>query len=283
MKKIFYTLVVLAVTLPLSAGVYENLSSFHKMDASGYVKPFVTAAGTSLNSGLYHRARVHGPLMFSFSVNTSIVPIPSSDKRFNVRYDDLDIETATVFGKSGAEAHGIRFPDGFNFDYTVLLIPQVNLGLPLGNELMLRYLPSYSLKKDFGKVEFWGLGVKHSIDQYIPLFPIDWSVQLAYQHLSLGDNIDLSNIALNTHASKNIPILPLTVYGGFGFEETELDSKYIWEFEEIEEEFRLKVKGDNNFRVSAGVRWTVLPFIFVNADVSLAKYNVFNLGLGFSL
>ena len=268
----------------------ENLQQLLEENGKGYVKPLVTAFGSNLNAGLYNTADVLKPsilrpVRFGFSFHTMLAMIPSSDKTFNARnIDDTYTETATVFGKEGGEFAGEKiYPDGFDISMFPLFVPQFRLGLPAGNELMVRYLPALDFQ-DYGELTFWGVGLKHSIDQYIPLFPLKLAVQGAYQSLSVGEYVDLTNIAVNAHASKTI--LMLTIYGGLGYEETTLKAKYDYDPDfngigSIPVEFELK--GDNTFRMTAGFRYAILPFIHLSADYTVSQYQVVTLGLGMSL
>jgi len=80
-----------------------------------------------------------------------------------------------------------KMPNGGNLTAIPMLIPQVLVGLPAGNELMLRIFPKVKISEDIGDLSFWGIGVKHSISQYIPLVPIDLAVQAVYQQMKAGD------------------------------------------------------------------------------------------------
>ena len=217
-------------------------------------------------------------------------------------------ETATVFGEDGGdivhnslledpalglsqddlEALDISLPNGANLPAVPLMVPQFNVGLPAGNELMIRGFPKYELSKDVGDVGFWGVGLKHSISQYIPLVPIDIAVQGVYQSLYVGDIIELSNLAFNAEISKKL--LMWTLYGGLGYEQTKLKAEYETEimvydgvdsFESQPLDIDFEIDGDNNFRTTFGIRYSLL-LLKLNVDYTISKYNVFNAGIGIS-
>ncbi len=293
--KILWILVTIFLVGSLFASDFdENLQQLVEENGKEYVKPFVTAFGSNLNSGLYNTAAVLKPsilrpIRFGFNFHTMLAMVPSSDKTFNALNPDGETytETATVFGDEGGEFldHKI-YPDGFNISMVPLFVPQFRFGLPAGNELMIRYLPPLDFQ-DYGELTFWGVGLKHSIDQYIPLFPINIAVQGAYQTLTVGDLVDITSIAVNAHASKTI--LMWTLYGGIGYEETTLKAKYEYTPpEDIEDlvdptHVEFEIKGDNNFRMTAGFRYAILPFIHLNADYTVSQYQVVTVGLGFAL
>ncbi len=278
---------LLAVNGLFAANLDENLEQLAEENAKGYVRPLVTALGTSLNSGLYNTADVLKPsilrpVRFGFNIHTMLVMVPSSDKKFEAVIADETIETATVFGDEGGEYMGQNLPDGFDISLVPLFVPQFRFGLPAGNELMVRYLPPLELG-DYGDITFWGVGLKHSIDQYIPLFPIDLAVQVAYQSLEVGDIVDINSLALNAHASKRF--LMLTFYGGLGYEKTTLKAKYDYTppIDGAEtQEVKFEITGDNEFRLTAGFRYAIIPFLHLNLDYTISKYQVINAGLGIS-
>lgn len=222
-------------------------------------------------------------------------------------------ETATVFGKDGGDivhnsllnnsallaalglsqsdvdALDISLPNGANLPAVPLIVPQFHLGLPAGNELMIRGFPKYEISKDIGDVGFWGIGLKHSVSQYIPLVPIDIAVQGVYQTLYVGDIIELNNLSFNAEISKKL--LMWTLYGGLGFEQTKLKAEYETEImvynqdsnafvsEPLDIDF--EIDGDNNFRTTFGIRYSLL-LLKLYADYTISKYNVFNAGIGIS-
>lgn len=291
MKIILLVVCLLLVVGGLFAGdLDEKLQQLAEENAKGYLKPFVTSFGTNLNSGLYNTADVLKPsilrpVRFGFNINTMIALVPSSDKSFKGEHIDGNVyETATVFGDKGADIEGVKiFPDGFDVSMVPLLVPQFRFGLPAGNELMIRYLPPLEIG-DYGDVTFWGVAVKHSIDQYIPLFPLHLSGQIAYQSFKVGDFIDITSLAINAHASKRF--LMLTLYGGLGYEDTALKAKY--DYTPMNEEggvsipVDFKIKGDNNFRFTAGFRYAIIPLLHLNADYTISNYQVATVGIGMS-
>lgn len=299
------TIALLVSMILLTGSIYaidltSNLQQLAEDSAKEYVRPFVTAFGTNLNTGLYNTADVLKPttlrpVRVGVNFNIMMALVPSSDKEFDFEWSPDGIDdpnapykgtTATVFGDKGwswtdpdGNAHQI-FPGGFNFSLVPLIVPQLRVGLPKGNELMVRYLPPLEMNSDIGEISFWGVGLKHSIDQYIPLFPVHLAVQGAYQSFSVEDILSVNSIAVNAHVSKRL--LMLTLYGGLGWEDTTLEADYEYTNPVTDESSNVEfdIKGDNQFRMTAGVRWAIVPFIHVNADYSLSKYHAINFGLG---
>jgi hypothetical protein len=135
-------------------------------------------------------------------------------------------------------------PPGTNWKYIPVPTAQIGIGLPLGTEVKARYIPKIPIKD--GDVSLWGVGLMHSIMQYLPgdkLLPFDVSVFAGYTKLTGNIPIDLQPgaplayvtynanswndqfitatvDALNTSliASLNLPII--TLYGGLGYTKT---------------------------------------------------------------
>lgn len=288
------TLIIISLLLIVNGifaqDIAAKLEQLVEENGKGYIKPFVTAFGSNLNSGLYSTAdvlkpSVIRPVRFALDFKAMVAFVPDEDLTFEaVNVDGSTVETATVFGDKGAEFMGEQiYPNGANFNMIPLVVPQLRVGVPFGNELMVRFIPATEIDK-VGDLSFWGAGIKHSIDQYIPLFPVHLAVQGTYQQLSVGDMLEVTSWALNAQVSKSF--LMLTLYGGVGLEETNLTAKYDYIPDENDPDNKIPVKfeltGDNNLRATAGFRWALLPFIHLNADYSIAAHNVASAGLSLS-
>ena len=171
-----------------------------------------------------------------------------------------------------------------------LAMPQVSLGLPMNSEVMLRFIPATEVK-EFGEVSFIGIGLKHSVSQYIPvpglLIP-DVSVQYVWQQLKIGDIIESTNTAFNVHASYgiNLIILSITPYIGFGVETSNMKVEYevagtgsVLDGTPVSFDF----DGKNKSRITGGVRLGLpIPLLKVTADYSIGEYNAATIGVGIS-
>jgi hypothetical protein len=140
-----------------------------------------------------------------------------------------------------------KTPPGLGIDVAPLPVAQVNLGLFRKTEVMVRYLPEINFKK--GQINMWGLGLKHSISQWIPVtnkLPFDITAAAAYTDFKTSYDLNLqpetevqgwpvvqSNASFNNQqlqlstkayfaslvVSKTIAIL--TVYGGLNYSQSE--------------------------------------------------------------
>ena len=300
MKKIvsIFLFIVICTASLVQADIITDLAKLGEENGKMYIKPFVNAFGSDLNSGWFSTAKT-SPLSFGLTFNAMLAVVPDKDKTFlahnpNTELYNGDYETsATVFGKNGAiftakdpqVTPDLFLPPGVDFGMVPLIVPQVHLGLPAGFEVEIRYIPSYEVK-DMGKISFVGGGVKYQVSKLIPmlsgLLPI--SIQGTYQQLKLGDVVTVNSSFINIHASRGLVVLPLTFYGGIGYESTQLKAKYTytepWSSTEVPIDF--DINGDNGFRFTAGARLKIL-LLNVMLDYSVGKYQTVRAGVGFSI
>ena len=300
MKKIvsIFLFIVICTASLVQADIITDLAKLGEENGKMYIKPFVNAFGSDLNSGWFSTAKT-SPLSFGLTFNAMLAVVPDKDKTFlahnpNTELYNGDYETsATVFGKNGAiftakdpqVTPDLFLPPGIDFGMVPLIVPQAHLGLPAGFEVEVRYIPSYEVK-DMGKISFVGGGVKYQVSKLIPmlsaLLPI--SIQGTYQQLKLGDVVTVNSSFINIHASRGLVVLPLTFYGGIGYESTQLKAKYTytepWSGTEVPIDF--DINGDNGFRFTAGARLKIL-LLDVMLDYSVGKYQTLRAGVGFSI
>lgn len=154
-----------------------------------YVSPLVTSIGIGMGSGLFHRADAHKILGFDFSIKTMWIPIPKNAKTHTYRVMKLSVDTATqamdttyvniegstILGDSevvvpvapNETAIPDKIPGGINFPGVPFAAPQLNLGMPFGTEVMLRWIPSIPIKmgedEEKQNIGFFGAGLKWEV------------------------------------------------------------------------------------------------------------------------
>ena len=305
----------------------KQLSKVANQNAINYLSPVLSAWGADLNSGLYHSADLHDILGFDVGLKVGAVMVKDEDRVFDlvlpdqmaftyngIRYtlkadEDYDRKISgapTALGDPNGKAVIVKSnkysflqgktiftsPRGFDMKFAALLMPQAAVGLPFGLEVIGRFVPNTTLPNDAGKVNFIGFGIRHSIDQYIPLLPIDVSIHFMTQKLTISDMNDrkilgASGIAYGIEVSKSLALL--TVYGGYQIEHSEWDvdlynpdpslTQFIGTPVTVD---GFHVDGKNTSRFHAGVR-LLLAIINVHADYSFATQPVIAAGVGISL
>lgn len=288
----------------LGAGM--NTGLFHSARIGGGLLPVVD---------VYAGVKLMGAMVPSNSRSFSMVyeteqvfrGPDGNDYRIPVTFTITD--APTVFGDRTpgvAEAHvqeTVAGPDGdvtidttatfdvlpglVNTPVAPFFVPQIGIGSFMGTDVTLRYLPRIGYQ-DFGSIGFIGFGVRHSISQYIPLFPISLSGQVMWQKLSIedGENNEVfgaSAFAGNVVASKSL--LLVTVYGGLQVERSSVDVAYMFDpgvpslpAQQIE----FGLTGGNVFRAVGGFALNFGPML-VNFDAGVGNSTVVSGGVGLSL
>ena len=266
----------LAQTFDPEADLTTKLQELAEENAVGYMQPFATALGTAINSGLYHTAKIHRIPGFDFGLRAMVVSIPTEGLTYT---STLGSESSSVFGDKVSATTGL--PGGLDISNVFFAVPQVTIGLFMGTEINIRYLPEIEISNDIGTIDLTGFGISHSLDQYMPVpLPLLPQLSVGYmrQEFNVGDILSSTHTAFNIRLSKSVPLL--TVYLGAQIESTDMDLTYT--VAGTTTEVNVSLEGDNSFRYTGGLRVTVFPLIGINVDYSAGEYNVVNVGLTFS-
>ena len=261
---------MVSAILILGSVSYSQVDNFDFLSAGAadgakiiqaYMAPWANAFGAGLNGSWYNTAKPHKLGGFDITVGLNVGMVPESDGTFDV--GDLDLTTldgsgtsSTVSGPntngpqltktvSGVQLTTFNLPPGTAWRYIPVPTAQVGIGLPLGTELKVRYMPKLTIKD--GDVSLWGVGLMHSIMQYIPgnkMLPVDVSLFGGYTKLTGHIPISLppgtpQNYSTYTMASfddqmmsaaisafnigivGSVGIPVVTVYGGLGYSKTQ--------------------------------------------------------------
>jgi len=251
-----------------------------------YIAPYANGMGAGLSTGWYNTAKPHklGGFDVTFSFNVAI--IPSSDQSFDANELELGdpangltvaidgTKSPTAAGKSSAgqtltynqnvpfvgdvPIASLDLPKGTGFAYTPMPMLQAGIGLVKETELNVRYSPNIEWGNG-SKIGLWGVGLKHSIKQWIPAvkrLPLfDLTLQGGYTKLksttdlnfqpSFYENtfsdvnvipsfdpnyysnqemlLDISNITANILVSGDFKII--CIYGGVGISNSKANLK----------------------------------------------------------
>ncbi len=267
MKKLSNFLLLFFFTGIIPVFAQKSLVQFleaGKQDAgtliNGYINPFLSTFGNNLNNGWYNTADPLKLGRFCITIGATASFVPSDKKNFTVdpadysvisTSDNKPISTSTVFGEntsagtiyvnSGNSKIPLALPKGLGISLSPLPIAQISLGLIKGTEVMVRILPTFNISDR--KIGYWGVGLKHSIKQWIPVIkdaPFELSIIAAYTQANLElangpflspesgvsntTNADFSEQTIkfgsnawnaNLIISKKLSVL--TVFGGFRF------------------------------------------------------------------
>lgn len=281
----------------------EQLKQFAKVNAERYVAPLLNGWGVALNSGLYHTADVHSILGFDVHIKLTGSLVQEADKKYTFdtpatigvysRGTDYPntVQANSVVGpkdktpvylNDGVTPTGFEIPGGLNIPTTPLILPQVSIGLPFGFEVMGRFFPTAKIG-DVGKINLLGFGLRHDIDQYIPLLPLDVAVHFFTQKLTYEDGtgtklLEASGTAYGVEVSKHL--LLLTVYAGFQLESSSITvGPYTFSGGGAPIEFTHE--GNTSSRLLIGGRISLL-ILNIHADYNMGTTKAFTLGVGVS-
>ncbi len=320
-------MVLCALFLVASAATAQNLqqqiASLGHDAAVSYVTPLFQGWTADLNSAIYHSADLHDILGFDIGLKIGAARVQDEDKTYlftmpatistpygtlhaGTNYD-ASVTAPTAVGEkqgvnitarnTGTPMDGktlVTLPPGFAPAAigVPLFAPQVAIGLPLGFEVIGRFIPTMKLG-DYGKVNFLGFGLRHDIDQYIPMCPVDIAIHFMTQKFTLKDSTDNnlltgSATAFGVEVSKRLLIL--TIYGGFQIESGKFDlANYTYTYYDpmsnsnantIVQGFSIESKNKSRFTVGARL---LLLFINAHVEYSVAKMPVVAAGVGITL
>ena len=242
--------------------VQDESASYMK----SYLQPFSTALSTAMGSALYHRAYTKGFPRIDIGINVAYVIIPDEDKTFK---DESGSEVATIFGSIPSDIRG--------FDKGALAIPylQANIGLITSLEATARFT---KLNVNYlGDITIYGLGLKYDLSDMVPLNLIDLSAQAIYHKFALGNIMDAGAFSMNLQASVGIPVLPIDIYGGLGFDNSTLEIE-TEKLDNPDHIGNVRIDGENSVRFNVGLSYTLMVFN-LHADYNISEYNSIGAGL----
>jgi hypothetical protein len=263
-------IIILVLFSSVSFSQFKNVEFLRSAPADGvkylqaYIAPWANAFGSGLSGGWYNTAKPHKLGGFDITINTSVGIVPTSAETFDVSKIGMTSLTgtgmaSTVAGpskdgplltyKSGATTLAtFNASQGADWRYIPVPSAQVGVGLPFGTELKFRFIPKIKIKD--GDVSLWGVGLLHSIIQYIPgnkLTPFDLSlfagytklmgnvplgldpdpsVEQAYSTYNAATSFDNQKLkiavgSLNISAIGSVNLKVITFYGGLGYCKTQ--------------------------------------------------------------
>lgn len=130
----------------------------------------------------------------------------------------------------------LTLPPGANMSSIAAAVPQLEIGSLYGTELLLRFVPPVRFSENVGDFSFWGVGLKHSLSQYLPERWFDLSVQGVYQGTSLTNTIGLTESKLEANATiRSFSIQAgkrlwdaVDIYGAYAYEHIDVISSYTY-------------------------------------------------------
>ncbi|MGY5352407.1 DUF6588 family protein [Wenyingzhuangia sp. IMCC45533] len=313
------------------ATVLESGTSDTQRLLRGYLEPAAVGFGYGMSSGWNTTAKPHKLLGFDLSVNASLSQVPSSGESFSFNNNDYNrikldavsnngatsADLPSIFGATElSERPTLEFLDedgnrvttlsalpglGLDDELGINAVPaaslQLGVGLIKNTELKLRYIPS--VEEDEYEFSSYGVGVLHSIKQWIPgikALPFQLSGFVGYNEVkskylfnfdenpSQAFELETSSWTYQVLASKKL--LFLTVYGGIGYTSYETDINVLGNFELTDgsiltDPVKLNYSGGST-RGNVGLTLKLLV-LKINVDYTLQEYNTLSATVGFTI
>lgn len=225
-----------------------------------------------------------------FGPDSSFDIVPNSSYAIDQIQSDLAgqgvpqqvIDNATSAIQSAIDQNlTIPTPAGIDFPALPMPIPQLSVGLPFNTEVTLGGFSSSATGSD---ISFTRMGAKIGLNQFIPTVPLLFpAISLGFYatNLDLGGVVTANNSIITLQVSKSIPFL--TVYGGFGIENSSIEVDYTFVDDDLGEiPIAFTLDGENSFRTTIGFRLKLL-LLSLHGDYSVGEYAATTVGIGLTL
>lgn len=277
---------LLFVFSPLPAQkIADFLSSYTGQNGQKYMQPLGDIFGANLNSGWYHNARISAMgLHIYLGAELMVAQVSDKQKTFIAKsespfYPETEAEVSTILGNSksfsvsnGEAGTTFTFPGGMDIKMLPLVVPQVTVGSLMGTQATVRWM-DFKIGKDLGKLGLMGIGIQHSVSQYLPLFPLDLSVGLFMQNFKVGDVVKATTNFIGVQGSYQAGLL--TLYGGVGYENAKIKISYTSGDNDIAFNF----DAQNKIRMNLGLALS-LTALKLHADYNIGTQSVLAIGAG---
>jgi hypothetical protein len=299
MRKGIVCSVLILLASPAVAQIEDNLKSYSGSNGTGYFGPLIKAISTNMNTSPYHTADIPANgLVLRLEVPVMGLIFSDDEKTFNAVTEGnfsprQTVEAPTVVGSGnsvtvdGDGGTSYTFPGGLDLNSLALTVPQLRIGAVAGTEALVRFIALNIGDTDLGKLNFFGLGIRHSISQYFgPAPPVNVAASFTYQRFKLGENEDGSDLSLTNTYSFGIQVSTryvqyLVPYTGLSYDTYSTDVEYQYERLGETEDVTLDFTGDT-------LHWLIglnldLYNVYFFAEYNVASQNSFALGLGFGI
>jgi hypothetical protein len=323
MKKQIMTIALIAgcgmgLLAQKNAGFLLQAGEDAKVLTQAYLRPYGEMLGNNLNGGWYTSAAPHKVLGFNVTLMGSYTMAPTSAETFDVSklgLSQFNVSSSssiapTMAGKmnnrptlapnvTGGSYAEFTLPNGSGSNVMVSPMLQAGIGLPKGTELIARYMPDTKIG-EYGKLGLWGVGVKHSLKDYIPFVkrvPF-WNVSVlgAYTNFNSGmampdfdengltlrnGTLDISSAAFTGRLliGANFPFIAL--YTGIGYGTTNTTFEMSGKLNGDDFLMDIPFNGSGSFDTNIGAR-VRLGVIAIHADYTVGNYSMLTAGLGIS-
>lgn len=274
---------------PAQSDMENVLKQYTATTVKGYIQPMADLFGANMHSGLYQSASIP---QTGLSIRLTIVGmgavVGDDQKNYTLAlppsFARRTIQAPTIFGPKATLVRdadtGLEFkPSDGIIDASLfpLAVPQLTVGSIFGTEATVRFITTPSIGDDtFPKTTLWGIGVRHSISQYIPAAPVDIAAGLFYSSFTVGDIIDFTGLTIGAQAGKSFGIVDL--HGGISWEKSTMNLSFT-PSATGSPAVNLDLDGENSVRFTAGAGLN-LGVLSLFADANFGAITNFSGGIG---
>ena len=307
--------------------VGETIAGLAVENAELYVKPLSEGLGHTLTAGFVTDASPHGRFGFSVGVRAAGALFPAEAETFQPVLPESVTVTfggrsrtyqepyvadgpsptvagdgaGTVLRPSGqfrldlilagenpdSDQWTVEFPEGLDLPLAPFAVLDASLGLGFGTDVIARLIPTIEVHEDVGDLSAFGVGVMHSVSQYLPVPTplIDASLTFGYQRVELADYAEATSTSFGAIAGAGLG--PLRVFAHGSLHGSEMDVAYTVENPDGDpllppDGTRLSFTNDldRTARVALGASLDVL-LLKLSAQYAFGDYEVVSVRVGF--
>jgi hypothetical protein len=252
----------------------------------------VDALGADMCAGLYHSARIpERRLQIGLEITVMSARFSDADKTFRAVTEngfrpEQSTEVSTVVGPTeavyvdGESGTQFAFPGGFDLESFDFAVPQLRVGSLYGTEALIRFGFLYPGDANLGGFSLYGVGLRHSVSQYINGSPVDIAVGATWQRFSLGDNerggdlVSAQAWTVGFQTSKRFSWLE--PYAGVAYDDFGLDLSY--KGDTAEDTIEMSLDSRDHFHMTLGLSANV-SFVAFHGQYNIGGQDAFALGL----
>jgi len=201
------------------SGLESVIQQFSGATIQGYIQPLADALVANLSIGYVNSTSPGRKLSISLELIGMTAAVDDAMRVYSAAtpngFQPSTMDAPTIFGGTATEVQHSTIPglsyrpsDGLvDAEYFPTFGPQIRVGGLLGTELIVRYASSSLVKtldeEDFPDLTLLGIGVQHSLSQYIKGLPLELSIGGSFNSIKFGDIVDLSSTSYGLNVGKS--------------------------------------------------------------------------------
>ncbi|HZV70851.1 MAG TPA: DUF6588 family protein [Saprospiraceae bacterium] len=267
--------------------VSDFLDAYAGDNAIPYIQPLADIFTANVHTGTREWSRIdtsfyiriRGQAIYSWPSEksktfTGVTPENFEPQQF--------VKVPTIVGKNEAvSVAGVNetfyvFPTGYNVKILPFGTPQITVGGFLHSELSARFF-ALPLHKDFGDIQFWGIGARHDISHYFKNLPFNVVLGYFYHNMKLEEHVNTNHHLISAHIGKSGKWWSTELM--LGYQTADMEANYSFNDGERIEEVHVELTNENPFimELTVGAKFSIIG---IHASASYADLLSASLGIG---